>query len=294
MTVGLLAGAALDALLGDPRRAHPVAGYGRVVSAAEARWYRDSREAGTAFAVAAVAMPVAVGAMVPRRPGFVAVATWTVLGATSLRREAAVLHDVLARGDLPGARERVTHLVGRDSSQLGAKEIARAGVESVAENTSDAVVAPLFWGAVAGVPGLLGYRAVNTLDAMIGHHSARYERFGWAAARLDDVANVVPARLTAALVSVLGGRAAQTWRVVRRDARRHPSPNAGWCEAAYAGALGLRLGGTNDYGGRLEVRASLGDGRSPEPDDLPRAARLLGRVTIAATVLAAASAWRRR
>jgi adenosylcobinamide-phosphate synthase len=294
VTVGLLAGAALDALLGDPRRGHPVALYGRAVYAAERRWYRDSRAAGVVFTAAAVTVPVAIGAMAPRRPVLVAAAAWTVLGGTSLRREAAALHDLLAQGDLPGARARVTHLVGRDPSRLGAKEIARAGVESVAENTSDAVVAPLFWGAVAGVPGLLGYRAVNTLDAMIGHRSARYERFGWAAARCDDIANLVPARLTAVLVSLVGGRPGQTWRVVRRDARRHPSPNAGWCEAAYAGALGLRLGGTNDYGGRAEMRPSLGDGRPAEPEDLLRAAALLRRISVAAAVLLAAVAGRRR
>jgi adenosylcobinamide-phosphate synthase len=294
LATGLLAGAIADALLGDPRRGHPVAWYGRAVAAAERHTYRDSRAAGAAFTAAAVAVPVGIGIALPRGPVSVAVATWTVLGGTSLTREAAALHDLLERDDLPGARRRVTHLVGRDTAGLGAKEIARAGVESVAENTSDAVVAPLVWGAVAGVPGLLGYRAVNTLDAMLGHRSPRYLRFGWAAARLDDVANVVPARLTAALVAVVGGRPAATWRVVRRDARRHPSPNSGWCEAAYAGALGLRLGGANGYGGRVEVRPSLGDGRPAEPDDLARSARLLQRTTASAAVLAALVAWRVR
>jgi adenosylcobinamide-phosphate synthase len=291
MTAGLLGGAALDALLGDPRRAHPVALYGRAVSAAERRYYRDSRAAGVAFTGAAVALPVVAGTLLPRRPVPVAVAAWLVLGGTSLAGEARSLQVLLAAGDLPAARERVTHLVGRDPAHLGSKEIARAGVESVAENTSDAVVAPLLWGAVAGVPGLLGYRAVNTLDAMIGHRSPRYARFGWAAARLDDVVNLVPARVTAALTALVAGRPAETWRVVRRDARRHPSPNAGWCEAAYAGALGLRLGGTNEYGGRVEVRPSLGDGRPAEPEDLTRAAALSQRVSVAAAVLAAAIAW---
>lgn len=294
LATGLLAGVAADAVVGDPRRAHPVAAYGRAVAAAERRWYRDSRLTGAAFAAAAIAAPVALGAVLPRNPLTVAVATWAVLGGTTLARESAALHGLLAADDLPAARMRLTHLVGRDPSRLGPKQIARAGVESVAENTSDAVVAPLLWGAVAGVPGLLGYRAVNTLDAMIGHRSARYERFGWAAARLDDVANLVPARVTAALVVAVGGRPRETWRTVRSDARRHPSPNSGWCESAYAGALGLRLGGVNDYGGRVEVRPSLGDGRPAEPDDLPRAASVLRRVTIAAAALAALVAGVRR
>jgi adenosylcobinamide-phosphate synthase len=134
---------------------------------------------------------------------------------------------------------------------------------------------------------MLGYRAVNTLDAMFGHKSPRYLRFGWAAARLDDLANLGPARLTAALVALSSARPRETWRVVRRDARRHPSPNSGWCEAAYAGALGLRLGGTNEYAGRVEVRPWLGDGRPAEPDDLVRAVSLLRQVTASTALLAA-------
>ena len=145
--------------------------------------------------------------------------------------------------------------------------MARAGVESLAENTSDAVVAPLFWGAVAGLPGLLGYRAVNTLDAMVGYRSARYARFGRVAARVDDVANLVPARLTAALTVLLaplvGGRPADALRAWRRDASGHPSPNAGPVEATAAGALGLRLGGRTEYAYGVEDRPSLGDGRAP-------------------------------
>ena len=290
MAAGLLAGVALDALLADPVRGHPVALYGRAVSAAEAHVYRDSRAAGVVFVGAAVAAPIAIGAVVPRRWPMIAAATWTVLGGTSLRREALVLHDLLVAKDLAGARARLPHLVGRDPTYLEPDEIARAVVESVAENTSDAVVAPLLWGAAFGVPGLLGYRAVNTLDAMIGHHSPRYENFGWAAARLDDLANLTPARITAALVSLVGGAPSRTWGVVRRDARAHPSPNAGWCEAAYAGALGLQLGGTNDYAGRVEVRPSLGVGRSATTSDLPRAARLLRKVTAVAAGVAALAA----
>jgi adenosylcobinamide-phosphate synthase len=197
---------------------------------------------------------------------------------------------LLSAVDLPGARRRLGHLCARDASALGAAELTRATVESLAENTSDAVVAPLFWGAIAGVPGLLAYRAVNTLDAMVGYRSPRYARFGWAAARLDDVANLVPARLSAAftagLAPVVGGSVAATARVIRRDGRQHPSPNAGLCEAAFAGALDVRLGGTNQYDSAVETRPLLGDGRTPELGDIARAARLSRAVGAAAAVSA--------
>jgi adenosylcobinamide-phosphate synthase len=218
-----------------------------------------------------------------------------VLGGRSLRAEAAAIDGQLRRGDLPAARVQITHLVGRDPSTLDDAGIARACVESVAENTSDAVVGPLFWGAIAGLPGLVGYRTINTLDAMIGHRSQRYLRFGWAAARADDVANLLPSRVSAAVVLTLaplfGGHAAAAWRVVRRDAGRHPSPNAGPVEAAFAGALGLTLGGVNTYGDTVEDRGTLGDGPAPRPTDIPRAARLsaaVGGVSAGLAVLVAA------
>jgi len=162
----------------------------------------------------------------------------------------------------------------------------------VAENTSDAVAAPLFWGAVAGIPGLLGYRAVNTLDAMVGHRSPRYARFGWAAARLDDLVNWVPARL-AGLAAVLaaplvGGSSSAAWRAVRNDARQHPSPNAGVVEAAFAGALGVRLGGRNVYQGRVEERGVLGDGRPVAVGDIARTNQLAGMVSASAVCISCA------
>ena len=233
---------------------------------------------------------VTLGAALPRGAMSTAVATWAVLGSRSLRREAGIVHDHLARGDLAAARQQVTHLVGRDPAALDADGVARAAIESVAENTCDAIVAPLFWGAVAGVPGLLGYRAINTLDAMVGHRTPRYGNFGWASARLDDLANLVPARLTAGLVALASGRARRTLRVAVRDGHRHPSPNSGYAEAAYAGALGLRLGGRNVYANRVEHRPELGDGAPPGPEDIPRATRLCAGVTIAAAVTAAAIA----
>jgi adenosylcobinamide-phosphate synthase len=294
--VGLIAGVFLDRLLGDPRRLHPVAGFGRAAAALERRTYAQTRRAGARHVALAVGVPVAVSALAQystrdrplARAALTALTTWTVLGGTTLLREATTLADALAVGDRPAARAKLPILCGRDSSILCPNELARAAVESVAENTSDAVVAPLCWGAVAGMPGLVGYRAVNTLDAMIGHRSVRYERFGWAAARLDDVANLGPARLTAGLTVVTAGRgrrwpALQAWM---RDGSKHPSPNAGQVEAAAAGALGLRLGGRNDYGSRVEFRPVLGEGAQPATRDIYRAVRLsaaIGTTALLAT-----------
>ncbi|BCJ51686.1 cobalamin biosynthesis protein CobD [Actinoplanes sp. NBRC 14428] len=292
--VGIAAGYALDAVLGDPRRFHPVAGFGRAAGALEQRLYAPNRWAGTAFAAVAVGVPVLAGAGLSlatrKRPVVRAVvvagATWTVLGGRTLRREARIMAGHLEREDLGAARGRLNHLCGRDPSSLDGPELARATVESVAENTSDAVVAPLFWGGVAGLPGLLGYRAANTLDAMVGHRSARYARFGTASARLDDVLNLVPARLTGlvtiAAAPLVRGRSAEALRVWRRDRRDHPSPNAGQCESAMAGALGVRLGGRNVYFGRTETRPFLGDGPRPSAVHLRRAARMSGVVGLAA------------
>jgi adenosylcobinamide-phosphate synthase len=295
---GLLIGYALDMAFGDPRRFHPVAGFGRASGALERRLYAPRRRAGLAFTVVAAGVPVLAGAaasaLTRRHPvaraALVATATWTVLGGRTLRREARIMAGHLERDDLSAARGRLGHLCGRDPSALDAPELARATVESVAENTSDAVVAPLLWGAVAGLPGLLGYRAANTLDAMVGHRSPRYARFGTPSARLDDLLNLAPSRLTGlltvAVAPVAGGRPGETLRVWRRDRDDHPSPNAGQCESAMAGALGVRLGGRNVYFGRTETRPFLGDGPRPSASHLRRAARLSGAVGLAAVLLA--------
>ncbi len=299
---GLVAGYLLDTAFGDPRSYHPVAGYGKAVAALERRTYAPTRAAGARHAAIAVGVPVlaATGASLAtrRRPlarlVVVAATTWAVLGGRSLRREARALADSLDARDLAAARRRLPNLAGRDPSTLDESELARATVESVAENTSDAEVAPLFWGAVAGLPGLIGYRAVNTLDAMIGHRNDRYVRFGTAAARADDLANLVPSRLTAALTvgaaPLVGGRPGRTAWVWFRDGQRHPSPNAGQCESAMAGALDVRLGGTNVYFGRSEVRPQLGGGRAPVAGDIHRAARLSAAVGAGAVALAAVRA----
>jgi adenosylcobinamide-phosphate synthase len=208
---GLLLGAAADALLADPRRGHPVAGFGRVAGALERRWYADARGPGAAYTAVLVGGAVGLGLLVERAAArhpvagvlATAAATWTVLGGTSLARHGAALADELAAGDMAAARARLPSLCGRDPDSLDVAGAARAGTESMAENASDAAVAPLLWGAVAGVPGLLGYRAANTLDAMVGHLSPRHRRFGWAAARLDDLVNLLPARVSAALFAAL-------------------------------------------------------------------------------------------
>jgi adenosylcobinamide-phosphate synthase len=302
---GLLAGGLLDAVLGDPRRGHPVAVFGQAAAGAEARLWADSRARGMAM-VAACVTPVALAGlagqrMTRRRPALrlaaTALASWTVLGGASLGGAALAVGRDLDAGDLAAARRTLPTLCGRDPQQLDAAGLARATVESVAENTSDAVVAPLFWGVVAGLPGLLGYRAVNTLDAMIGRRSPRYQRFGWAAARLDDVANLIPARVTGllavALAPTVGGSSRRALGILLRDGRRHPSPNAGQCEAAFAGALDVRLGGRLSYQGRAEERGLLGDGRPAAALDISRAVRLSRLVSAAALVLAAIVAWRR-
>jgi adenosylcobinamide-phosphate synthase len=261
---------------------------------------------GTGYALALTAAATGLGVAADlgtrRHPAaralLTAAAAWTVLGGTSLGRAAGRMHRALAAGDLAGARAALPALAGRDPAGLEEAELARATVESVAENTADAAVAPLFWGAVAGLPGLLGYRAVNTLDAMVGHRSPRYERFGWAAARLDDVANWLPARLTAALTvacaPLAGGSAPGALRAWRLDGAAHPSPNSGRCEASLAGALGLRLGGRNVYGSRVEDRPRLGDGRPAETADIPRAVALSRSVWLAAALLAATARVARR
>ncbi|WP_432559587.1 cobalamin biosynthesis protein [Granulicoccus sp. GXG6511] len=299
---GLVLGWLADEALGDPARRHPVAGFGTVATALERRTYADTRSAGVRHLAVLLTATVAASALLDRATRrtplltipLTAAATWTVLGGRSLRREANAVREHLDNHDLPAARTRIRSLVGRDPTNLTADELARATVESVAENTSDAVVAPLFWGAVAGIPGLLTYRAVNTLDAMIGHRNARYRHFGWAAARLDDAANWLPARLAALLTAVaapvVGGSATTALRTVRADAHRHPSPNAGPVEAAFAGALGVRLGGVNEYAGLVEDRGTLGDGPPVTPADIPRANRLAATVTALSCLVTAAFA----
>jgi len=295
--LALLSGWAADQVLGDPRRWHPVAGFGRLALALERTLYAPSRARGALYAGALVAL-AALGAeaaarVLPRRL-VLAACTWAALGGRSLAREADAVAADVRSGDLGAARKALPALVGRDPDALDADGICRATVESVAENTADAVVGVLLWGAVAGPAGVAAYRAANTLDAMVGHRSERYADFGWAAARLDDALTWPVARAGAALAAVCapvaGGTAGAALRALRRDGAAHPSPNAGRMEAAFAGALGVRLGGPLAYAGRVQARPRLGDGRAPVPDDVTRAIRLSFAVGAAAALAGAAVA----
>lgn len=306
LAAGLATGVVVDDVLADPGRGHPVAAYGHAVSALERRCYADERTRGAVFALLAMVPLVcaarALETTVRSRPilhtALIAVATWTVLGGRSLRQVGLELADRLADGDGDAARALLPSLCGRVPESLDEVGLTRACIESIAENTCDAVVAPLLWGAVLGLPGLLGYRSVNTLDAMVGHRSPRYARFGTVAARLDDGANLLPARveglLTLAAAPFVAGTARGGWAAWRADARRHPSSNAGVCEAAAAGVLGVRLGGTTVYGGRVEQRPLLGPARAPEVADIRRMVRLSRAVQLGALALAALVAWGRR
>lgn len=290
---GMLGGYAADLVLGDPRRGHPVAGFGRLALVAERLTYRPRRAAGALHVLALVGGAAALGGALQRTGRSVGLGAclWAVLGGRSLNREAEAIGALVAAGELAVARERVPALVGREPAALDADGLCRAAVESVAENTVDAVVAPLLWCAMAGSAGALAYRATNTLDAMVGHRSERYERFGWAAARLDDALSWPAARVAGALtvacapltgVSARGARYA--WA---RDGARHPSPNSGRIEAAFAGALGVRLGGPVRYAGRTEARPWLGDGPAPRPGDVARAVHLARLVGGASMLLSA-------
>lgn len=293
----MLLGHLTDVAVADPARGHPVAGFGWCAAALERLTYRDSKVAGVLHVGMLLGGLGVLGAAAERGarggPALAAVtaaATWVTLGGATLARTGTRMADLLDAGDVEGARALLPSLCGRDPAALDADGLARAALESVAENTSDAHVAPLLWASVAGVPGVLMYRGVNTLDAMIGNKSPRYTRFGWAAARLDDIANYVAARLAGALVvacaPLVGGSAAGAVRAWRRDAARHPSPNAGVVEATFAGALGVRLGGPTQYRHELEIRPTLGDGLVPGIEDLRRSVRL-SRVVQAAAAGAA-------
>jgi adenosylcobinamide-phosphate synthase len=244
----------------------------------EQRLHRDRKGPGVLHASAGVALGLAAGAAVRST----ALATTSAVAGRALGRAAMEVGHALDRADLDQARALLPALVGRDPTDLDVGEVSRATVESVAENTVDAVVAPALWAAVAGAPGALGYRAVNTLDSMVGHRSPRYTNYGWASARLDDLLAWVPARITALLVALVRPRAARpVWVAVREQAPAHPSPNAGVAEAAFAAALGLRLGGRNSYEGAVEERAVLGTGRAAQPGDIEAAVRLSRDVSAA-------------
>ncbi len=292
-SLGAAAGVVADRWLGEPPASwHPLVGFGAVMGALERHLYRDRRTSGVVHAAVGLGVGLGAGRLVRSS----ALATTVAVGGRALRDAARHVDVALSAGDLEAARARLVSLVGRATQDLSATEIARAVVESVAENTVDAVVAPALWAAWCGPAGALGYRALNTMDAMVGHHSPRYENYGWASARLDDLANWLPARLTAVLVALVRPGSHRAVReAVRRHAPAHPSPNAGVVEAAFAAALGRRLGGRNRYGEREEVRPFLGWGPSAQASDIERSVRLSRDVTRALAgllVVAGLAQWR--
>lgn len=265
----VLAGVGLDLLIGDPRWfPHPVRGFGWVAVRLERFWRWTGlplRAAGALYWVSAVG--VASGVVWVTLPWAAVFWIWVLVAIRDLDVEAARVLRRLEAGDLVGARAMLARIVGRDTEGMEEPEVLRAVLETVAEGLNDGIVAPLFYLALGGPVGMAAYKAINTLDSMVGYHNQRYREFGWAAARMDDAANYLPARLTAALVWVAAGvlryDARRSVRVTLRDARRQPSPNAGYPEAAVAGALGVRLGGTNYYGGVASSKEYLGDPVQP-------------------------------
>ena len=291
-----------DALFGEPPEAvHPVVLMGRAISAFERRALalKKARHRRLAGVFLAVTLPTVSFALVritlrlvpPRLRWLLEVGLLsTALSMRGLGRAALAVERELQGGDLRAARTRVGRFVGRDTEELSPNEVARAAVESVSENASDGVVAPMLYGLLLGAPGAMAYKAVNTLDSMIGHPHPPYGDLGWASARLDDLANLLPARLTTLLAAAVSGSAggtgvAATLATARRYGPLTKSPNAGWAEAAFAGALGLKLGGANSYGGVPRGGPVLGTGREPEATDVRRAVRLLHRICLSLAAL---------
>jgi len=290
---------AVDAVLGWPdvvfaRIGHPVTWLGRLIAALDEGCNRETcappvrRAAGVVAAAGLIALAATVGWAVQSvvDPGWgrtilVGLIAWPFLALRSLHDHVAAVARPLKAGDLDAARLAVAKIVGRDPALLDEAGVARAAIESLAENTSDGVVAPVFWGALFGLPGIIGYKAVNTLDSMIGHRTARHGQFGWAAARIDDIANFIPARVAGLLFALIASRPSDALSCMIRDARRHRSVNAGWPEAAMAGGLGARLSGPRVYHGRVAEEPWLnGEARDPGAADIAIGLKLYVRAMI--------------
>ncbi len=296
----MLIALALDWIIGWPdalfrRIGHPVTWIGWLIADLERRLNRPPyprRSTGVLTVVLVVGMTAGTATGLVRLlpdgvPGAIllGILAWPLVAARSMRDHVVAVLLPLKAGDLPEARRQVSMIVGRDPDMLDEAGVSRAAIESLAENTSDGIVAPLLWGVLLGLPGIAAYKAVNTLDSMIGHKNERYRDFGWAAARLDDLANLIPARLTAILFVVVSGSPGAL-PVILRNAGLHRSPNAGWPEAAMAGALGVRVSGPRGYGGAWTeepwVNANAPD---PTPDDLSRAISVYLRLLLGAGAL---------
>ena len=285
----------LEALLGYPawlhrRFPHPVAWPAGLIEALERRWnmprHSDALRRGLGVVLMLVVVDLAflLGLILQRLlghglPGLALVVLIATIGLAqrSLHQHVAAMLIPLRAGDLPAARAAVAMIVGRDTAALSAGGVAAAALESLAESFNDGVVGPTFWLLVGGLPGLFAYKVVNTADSLIGHKEPRWRMFGWASARTDDLLNLVPARLAGGLIVLAGGRG---WRIMFRDAPRHASPNAGWPEAAMAGALGVTLGGAARYDGVPTARPTFGDGPAPTPDDLARGLQIYRRACV--------------
>jgi adenosylcobinamide-phosphate synthase len=295
----VLFGTALDRLVGDPHWIpHPVVAIGRLIGWLEqglnrqrfAPWLRRAAGILTVLLVVGCVYGLTWGLLELVKP--IPWLCWTLniwlMGTTiagkGLSQAGKIIFNCLKKEDLAAARCEVGKIVGRDTTFLSKIEVVRATVESIAENTVDGVVAPICFGLLGGAPLAMAYRAVNTLDSMLGYKNERYLHFGWAAARLDDLANLLPARIcgllmvgAAFLLRLAGGNA---WRIMLRDAKKHPSPNGGWPEAAVAGALGIRLGGANTYHGAASFRNYLGEARREmEPADIQKTVKILSLTT---------------
>ncbi len=294
----MLVGLAIDALFGWPdaiyrRIGHPVTWIGALISKLERQWNTGARRrrlfTGLVTALLVIAIPAGAMMLVqiflkPDLPGIVlgGILAWPFIAAKSMHEHVEAVRAPLSDDDLEMAQSAVGIIVGRNPALLDEAGVARASIESLAENTGDGVVAPLFWGVIGGLPGIAAYKALNTLDSMIGHRTPRYEAFGKVSARLDDVANWVPARLTG-LFFALGalGRAPRAFRAVLRDAGKHRSPNAGWPEAAMAGALHVRLSGPRTYEGRVSDEPWINEAApDPTPKDIGRALSLFRRTVL--------------
>lgn len=291
------------------RIGHPVIWIGKLISLLDTRINNGDNRRGRGILallllLAATGLATAILAWLCRLIpfGFIleALIASTLLAQKALGDAVRTVASALRRS-LPEGRTAVSHIVGRDPETLDEPGVARAAIESLAESTSDAVVAPLFWLLLLGLPGIALYKAVNTADSMIGHKTERHLEFGWASARLDDLLNFIPARLTALLIAgaayfVKGAHPETAWSTALRDAKKHESPNAGWPEAATAGALGFALGGPRSYDGEVVDLPSFGDGRAElGPDDIERSLQLYAmtlNLTLAAASLVALVLWR--
>jgi adenosylcobinamide-phosphate synthase len=300
----------VDALLGWPaalftRLGHPVTWIGKLIDLLDRSWNRSldapatRRTAGITAALLVIALCCGIGWALQTwlapgwsRPVLLGILAWPLVALRSLHDHVAAVAQPLQAGDIDAARLAVARIVGRDPASLDEAGTSRAAIESLAENASDGIVAPVFWGALFGLPGILGYKAINTLDSMIGHRSERHLWFGWAAARIDDIANFIPARLTGLLFALVASHPVVALSCMSRDANRHRSINAGWPEAAMAGALGVRLSGPRSYHDSVTQEPWLNeDARDPLAADIRQGLRLYVRAMLLLGGLLAALAF---